>query len=70
MTHVFNMTAERKTGANLLEKINNEMQYVQGLGYTVIGIAGDASGDERKARALKQRAEPHLLMADCWAHQV
>lgn len=40
------------------------------LNLEVIGICGDASRDEHKARALVLKANPHLLIADCWAHQI
>lgn len=47
-----------------------ELAYLRSLGLVPIGFAGDAGGDERKARRLILKSFPELFIADCWAHQV
>jgi hypothetical protein len=36
VTHIYDMMAERKTGKNLLKKMDQEFAYVRELGYNVI----------------------------------
>lgn len=51
--------------------MEDELDYMTSmLLLLVIGICGDASGDERSARLKMLAKHPHLLIADCWAHQV
>ena len=50
--------------------MDKELEHLTSLGLTPIGVAGDAGSDERKARLLVLKKYPHLLIADCWAHQV
>jgi hypothetical protein len=43
------MSALRKTGVNLLKKMEDEWAYLKNeLGLKPIGACGDTSGDERK----------------------
>lgn len=70
LTHVYDTTEERKTGNNLLELMKEEVKHVNSMGFKVIGIAGDAGGDERKARRCLKELFKYLLIADCWGHQV
>ena len=65
------MSALRKTGVNLLKKMEDEWAYLENeLGLEPIGACGDASGDERKTRNELLKLKPHALIADCWSHQV
>lgn len=50
--------------------MEKELTYLRSLGLFPIGFAGDAGGDERKARCLILKSHPELFIADCWAHQV
>ncbi len=50
--------------------MKEELEHLKQLGTHPIGVVGDASGDERKARQLILKDNPSLLVADCWAHQV
>jgi hypothetical protein len=65
------MSALRKTGVNLLHKMEDEWTYLETeLELEPIGACGDASGDERKMRSELLKVKPHALLADCWSHQV
>jgi hypothetical protein len=68
--HVHDQSSERKTGENIFKYIKEEIEHLQSLGVKVIGVAGDAGGDERKGRRLTVKEFPFLLAADCWGHQV
>ena len=50
--------------------MDKELEHLIGMGMTPIGVAGDAGSDERRAHLLVLKKHPHLLIADCWAHQV
>ncbi|EIN05700.1 hypothetical protein PUNSTDRAFT_16531, partial [Punctularia strigosozonata HHB-11173 SS5] len=67
---IYDLSAERKTGENLYKLMEKEIEHCRDvLKLAVIGITGDAGGDERKARALAAKESPWMLFADCWAHQ-
>lgn len=71
VTHVHDMSKLRKTAANLLIKMKEEFNYLENeLGLKPIGVAGDASGDERRCRLDFGKENPWALLADCWGHQV
>ena len=70
MTHIHDTSNKRKTGENLSELMDQELRHLESMGLTPIGVVGDAGSDERKARLLILKKYPHLLIADCWAHQV
>jgi hypothetical protein len=71
VTHLYDMTALRKTGANLLIKAKEEWDHLENdIGVVPIGICGDASGDERKMRSDFLKEKLWALIADCWGHQV
>ena len=70
LTQVHNLSAQWKTGKNLAVLIKEELENLQKLDAHPIGVVGDASSDERKARTLILKDDPSLLIADCWAHQV
>jgi hypothetical protein len=70
LTHVHNMSSDRRTGNTMFMLIEEGMTYLESIGVKLIGVAGDAGGDERKARQLAQQKYTWLLTADCWGHQV
>ncbi|TFY78156.1 hypothetical protein EWM64_g5859 [Hericium alpestre] len=71
VTNFYDMTEKRKTAANLLPLMEAEYDnLVNDLHFRCIGIAGDAAGDERRARMDLMKKHLHLLVADCWAHQI
>lgn len=42
----------------------------QELQAIVLGVCGDAAGDEHKCRLDLVAKRSHYLAVDCWAHQV
>lgn len=64
------MSALRKTGLNLLDKMRVEWDALKALGLEPIGACGDAAGDGAKMRRLLREEKPHALIADCWSNQV
>ncbi|KAG5639132.1 hypothetical protein H0H81_006721 [Sphagnurus paluster] len=70
LTRVYDQSAKRKTGDNLAVLMKEEIKYLRDIGLRVIGLVGDAGPDERRARRLVQAEEPHILIADCWSHQI
>lgn len=69
--HVFDVSSQRKTAANLLPLMIKECKFAEEvLGATVLGMCGDAAGDEHKSRMDLVAKCPWYLVADCWAHQV
>jgi hypothetical protein len=68
--HVHDQSSERKTGENIFKYIKMEIEHLRGLGVKVIGVVGDAGGDERKGWRLTLKEYPSMLAADCWGHQV
>ncbi|OJA09942.1 hypothetical protein AZE42_14003, partial [Rhizopogon vesiculosus] len=36
----------------------------------MIGICGDAGGDEKRGRLLFLQKYPWMLITDCWSHQI
>lgn len=65
------LTAERKTAINYL-KITRELiaHLTIVLGLVVIGWCTDAGGEARAMRRRLVSIMPHLIVLDCWAHQV
>ncbi|KAF8656505.1 hypothetical protein AX14_008056 [Amanita brunnescens Koide BX004] len=70
VTHIHDASDKCKTGKNLFQLMDKELEHLTSLGLTPIGVAGDAGSDERKARLLVLKKYPHLLIADCWVHQI
>ena len=65
------MSSKRKTAANLTPLMEKECDYVEKeLGAIVIGICGDAAGNEHRGRLDLVEKRTVLMSADCWAHQV
>ncbi|THH07907.1 hypothetical protein EW145_g3063 [Phellinidium pouzarii] len=71
ITNVHDNSAQRKSAEKLKTLMDSELDYMtKVLLLLVIGICGDASGDERAARLQMLAKYPYLLIADCWAHQI
>lgn len=69
--HVYDVTSKRKTAANLLPLMIKESDYAeQILEVRLLGICGDAAGDEHKSRLDLVSLQKWYLAVDCWAHQV
>lgn len=68
---VTDVTTERKTADNLLEKMCTVIEKVEREWKTkVIAFTTDASGESRKARQLLREKFPYMVTPDCYAHQV
>ena len=62
---------ERKTAENLLKLLEEVVEEVEKeWGAQVVAVVTDASGESRKARRLFSRKYPHIMVLDCYAHQV
>ena len=64
---------ERKTAGNLLielERVYNSLQDPAAWATIVTGLVTDASGEARKARRLFSAKYPHVIVLDCYSHQV
>ncbi|KAH9026059.1 hypothetical protein EDB85DRAFT_1869147 [Lactarius pseudohatsudake] len=74
MNHVIRVhdaSGERKTAENLfpeLEKVLSDLQ--QSWNITVVAITSDAGGDALKGRKMAHRKYPHIVVPDCFGHQV
>ncbi|KAF8329076.1 uncharacterized protein EI90DRAFT_3017326 [Cantharellus anzutake] len=70
MTHVYNTLDQWKTAERLLALIK-EKEYIKNkLNLKLIGWVSDASGESRATCIWLQEQFPHLIVADCYAHQV
>ncbi|KIK78817.1 hypothetical protein PAXRUDRAFT_162969 [Paxillus rubicundulus Ve08.2h10] len=60
-----------ETAENLLEIVLGEIKYAtEVLKVKIVAWCTDAGGDSVKMRQLLVRKFPHLIVVDCWAHQV
>ncbi|KDQ21329.1 hypothetical protein BOTBODRAFT_123015, partial [Botryobasidium botryosum FD-172 SS1] len=70
-THVHNVSAARKNATALLDMMKDELGYNEAtLGVVNIGACSDASGESRAARSRLLAQMPHLLVVDCYSHQI
>jgi hypothetical protein len=68
---VHNATGDRKTAEALLKKLENVLTTLQNdWGAILVGLVTDASGESRKARRLFGAKYPHIIVLDCYSHQV
>lgn len=68
---VHDATGERKTAENLLAEIERVLNIVtRDWGTIVVALVTDASGEARKARRLFAVKNPHIIVLDCYSHQV
>jgi hypothetical protein len=65
------VSAEAKTGENLLKLMLEDITYVQvAFGLLLIAFCCDDGGDARKFRRLLSALMPWLIVTVCWAHQI
>ncbi|QRV84724.1 hAT family dimerization protein [Ceratobasidium sp. AG-Ba] len=67
---VHDMSARRKTADNHLNAVLADIDEAEKYGVRVIAWVSDAGGDSRAMRVRLHRMRPHILVFDCWAHQV
>ena len=68
---VHDASAERKTAEQLIALLEEVITMVQDeWGAIVVAIVMDASGECRKAQRLLGRKYPHIIVLDCYSHQV
>ncbi|KAG2361853.1 hypothetical protein BDR07DRAFT_1212745, partial [Suillus spraguei] len=68
--HVHDTLAKKKTGQLVFELMEEEYNYVKDtLLLTMIGVCGDAGGDEKRGHLLFLQKYPWMLVTDCWSHQ-
>ena len=71
VTNIYDVSAERKTGNNLLELMIREKSFIEDtLGIKLIGWTLDAGSDAKNAWKELIHHFPHLLHTNCIAHQV
>jgi hypothetical protein len=70
VVHVHNVSGEKKTADNLLSLVLKAMLHLHNTGVTIVGWVSDAGGDSRAMRLKLSELMPHLIVLDCWAHQV
>ncbi|KDQ19209.1 hypothetical protein BOTBODRAFT_102720 [Botryobasidium botryosum FD-172 SS1] len=64
-------TAEQKTADLLLEHMDQSIRVAEkDWRVKVVGLTSDALGESRKARMDLLKKYPHLVIPDCYAHQV
>ncbi len=62
---------ERKSGDHLFERLKDVKKDVETTyKVTIIAVVTDAGPDGRKARRLFAAEFPHIIVLDCYAHQV
>ncbi|KAH9954013.1 ribonuclease H-like domain-containing protein [Lactifluus volemus] len=65
------VSAEAKTGENLLKLMLEDITYAQvAFGLLLIAFCCDDGGDARKFRRLLLALMPWLIVTVCWAHQI
>ncbi|KAF8593718.1 hypothetical protein BDV93DRAFT_460449 [Ceratobasidium sp. AG-I] len=68
---VHDITAERKTADNHLKIVLEDIDHCEKeYDIRIIVWVSDAGGDSRAMRVRLHRLRPHILVFDCWAHQV
>lgn len=68
---VHNATGDRKTAEALLKELEDVLATLQNdWGAIVVGLVTDASGESRKARRLFGAKYSHIIVLDCYSHQV
>ncbi|TFK24427.1 hypothetical protein FA15DRAFT_592446 [Coprinopsis marcescibilis] len=69
--NVIDATNERKTADQFLEQLDAAYHKAEtDMGVMVICVTTDASGEAAKARRLFKLRYPHIIVLDCYAHQV
>ncbi|KAF8844642.1 hypothetical protein BDN67DRAFT_666973 [Paxillus ammoniavirescens] len=71
LLNTIDISAKPKTAVELLKLVEAEIKYaVEVLKIIIVGWCTDASGESAKMRRLLVRKMPHLVVVDCWAHQI
>jgi hypothetical protein len=71
LSSVHDVLAECKTADNLLKLMIREKKKIEDeLKLRLVGWVSDAGSDLKKAQKMLQQMFPHLIVLDCWAHQV
>ncbi|KAH7913714.1 ribonuclease H-like domain-containing protein [Hygrophoropsis aurantiaca] len=71
LVRTHNMSAERKTGENLLSRVKSDIEYAEShFGVSIIAWCTDAGSDALKMRKELTKAMPWIITIDCWAHQL
>ncbi|KIK82178.1 hypothetical protein PAXRUDRAFT_154379 [Paxillus rubicundulus Ve08.2h10] len=66
-----NISDKPKMAKNLLEIVLGEIKYAtEVLKVKIVAWCTDVGGDSAKMRWLLVQKFPHLIVVDCWAHQV
>ncbi|KIK75802.1 hypothetical protein PAXRUDRAFT_171678, partial [Paxillus rubicundulus Ve08.2h10] len=69
--NTIDISAKLKTAVELLKLVEAEIKYtVEVLKIVIVAWCTDASGESAKMRRLLVQKMPHLVVVDCWAHQV
>lgn len=69
---VVDASAERKDATTLLGHVKDVLQLLAMPEWNVdvVAFTSDASGESRKARLMLRQELPHLVVPDCYAHQI
>ncbi|CAA7262561.1 unnamed protein product [Cyclocybe aegerita] len=68
---VHDALGERKTAEVLLDELERVLSTLQNeWGAVVVGLVTDASGESRKAQRLFACKYPHIIVLNCYAHQI
>ncbi|KAG1901567.1 uncharacterized protein F5891DRAFT_901186, partial [Suillus fuscotomentosus] len=69
--HVHDTSAKQKTSQLTFELMEKKYNYVKDVLFlTIIGVCGDAGGDEKQDCLLFLHKYPWMLVMDCRSHQV
>ncbi|KAF8671798.1 hypothetical protein RHS04_08128 [Rhizoctonia solani] len=68
---VHNLSAQHKTANNHLKLVLNDIDSAEKEhNVRIIAWVSDAGGDSQAMRVQLHRLRPHILVFDCWAHQI
>ncbi|KAG9080203.1 hypothetical protein FRC06_006949 [Ceratobasidium sp. 370] len=71
ITHIQDVSADRKIAENLLQIVLEEIKYLEEeLGVALVAWCSDASGESRAMRQHLFDLRPHLITLDCYSHQI
>ncbi|KIK74275.1 hypothetical protein PAXRUDRAFT_836014 [Paxillus rubicundulus Ve08.2h10] len=71
LLNTFDISGKPKTAENLLEIVSSEIKYsMDVLRVKIVAWLSDAGGDSAKMRRLLVCKMPHIIVIDCWSHQV
>jgi hypothetical protein len=67
---VHDASAEHKTAEQLIALLEGVITTVDEWGAIIVAIITNASGKCQKARRLLGRKYPHIVVLDCYRHQI